>query len=103
MNEQEMNTTKMNTETQPKQPPTILRKGARDGVRTELSVFVKVKPGREKQIRAVLSNLSGEAESLAREAVVKVGSLHVRPPVLHGYQKPSTTRNKHDATNAHAQ
>ena len=77
-----MNTTNVNTQTQPKQPAAIPRKGARDGVRTELSVFLKVKPGREKQIRAVLSSLSGEAVGLAREAVVNVGTLHDARQVL---------------------
>src|SRR5260221_1120875 len=81
-NTQEMNPTHMNTQPQPIQPAAIARKRARDGVRTELSVFLKVKPGREKQIRAVLSNLSGEAESLARHAVVKVGTLHDPRQVL---------------------
>ena len=82
MNTLEINTRNMNTQTESKPPISIPRKGARDGVRTELSVFLKVKPGREKQIRAVLSNLSGEAESLAREAVVKVGTLHDARQVL---------------------
>jgi hypothetical protein len=58
------------------------RKGAQDGVRNELSVFLKVKPGHEKQIREVLSSLSGEAIGLAREAVVNVGTLHDARQVL---------------------
>ena len=62
--------------------PASPRKGAVDGVRNELSVFLKVKPGHEKQIREVLSNLSGEAAGLAREAVVKVGTLHDARQVL---------------------
>src|SRR6266403_4717313 len=78
----EMKTQETTTQTELEKPASTPRKGARDGVRTELSVFVKVKPGREKQIRAVLSNLSGEAESLAREAVVKVGTLHDARQVL---------------------
>ncbi len=77
-----MQTHAMKPQTAPMQPVTAPRKGAVDGVRNELSVFLKVKPGHEKQIRAVLSNLSGEAASLAREAVVKVGTLHDARQVL---------------------
>jgi hypothetical protein len=77
-----MQTHAMKPQTAPMQPVTSPRKGAVDGVRNELSVFLKVKPGHEKQIREVLSNLSGEAASLAREAVVKVGTLHDARQVL---------------------
>ncbi len=77
-----MQTHAMKPQTAPTQPAATLRKGAVDGVRNELSVFLKVKPGHEKQIREVLSNLSGEAASLAREAVVKVGTLHDARQVL---------------------
>ncbi len=72
----------MTAQTAPARPIASPRKGARDGVRNELSVFLKVKPGHEKQIRAVLSSLSGEAVGLAREAVVSVGTLHDARQVL---------------------
>ncbi len=77
-----MQTHAMKPQTAPTQPAASPRKGAVDGVRNELSVFLKVKPGHEKQIREVLSNLSGEAAGLAREAVVKVGTLHDARQVL---------------------
>jgi hypothetical protein len=76
-----MQTHAMKPQTAPPEPASP-RKGAVDGVRNELSVFLKVKPGHEKQIREVLSNLSGEAVGLAREAVVKVGTLHDARQVL---------------------
>ena len=76
-----MKAQEMKAQTAPTEPASP-RKGAVDGVRNELSVFLKVKPGHEKQIREVLSNLSGEAAGLAREAVVKVGTLHDARQVL---------------------
>src|SRR5216684_6544714 len=57
------------------------RQGARDGVRTELSVFLKVKPGHEKQIRAIFSDPSSDLER-ARAAMVDVGTLHDARQVL---------------------
>jgi len=78
----EMKTQEMTTQTELEKPAASPRKGARDGVRNELSVFLKVKPGHEKQIREVLSSLSGEAVDLAREAVVNVGTLHDARQVL---------------------
>ena len=77
-----MKTLGMKAQTASPEPVQPARKGAVDGVRNELSVFLKVKPGHEKQIREVLSNLSGEAAGLAREAVVKVGTLHDARQVL---------------------
>ena len=77
-----MQTHETKTQTERTEPVASPRKGAVDGVRNELSVFLKVKPGHEKQIRAVLSNLSGEAVGLAREAVVNVGTLHDARQVL---------------------
>src|SRR5882757_8833605 len=71
-----MTTQEMTIQTERDKPAVSPRKGARDGVRNELSVFLKVKPGHEKQIRSVLSSLSGEAVGLARQAVVNVGTLH---------------------------
>src|SRR5258708_38047530 len=78
----EMKTQELTTQTELEKPIPSPRKGARDGVRSELSVFLKVKPGHEKQIRAVLSSLSGEAVDLAREAAVNVGTLHDARQVL---------------------
>ena len=77
-----MQTHEMKTQTETTEHVASPRKGAVDGVRNELSVFLKVKPGHEKQIRAVLSNLAGEAVGLAREAVVNVGTLHDARQVL---------------------
>ena len=77
-----MKTQEMTTRTELERPIASPRKGARDGVRNELSVFLKVKPGHEKQIREVLSSLAGEAVGLAREAVVNVGTLHDARQVL---------------------
>src|SRR5260221_6730065 len=71
----------LTTQTESRPIPSA-RKGAHDGVRTELSVFLKVKAGHEKQSRAVLSSLSGEGVDLAREAVVNVGTLHDARQVL---------------------
>jgi hypothetical protein len=76
-----MHAQELTTQTESRSIPSP-RKGAHDGVRTELSVFLKVKPGHEKHIRAVLSSLSGEAVDLAREAVVNVGTLHDARQVL---------------------
>ena len=72
----------MKTQMEPVRPVASPRKGAQDGVRHELSVFLKVKPGHEKQIRAVLSNLAGDALDKVREAVVNVGTLHDARQVL---------------------
>ena len=77
-----MQTHEMKTQTETTEHVASPRKGAVDGVRNELSVFLKVKPGHERQIRAVLSNLAGEAVGLAREAVVNVGTLHDARQVL---------------------
>src|SRR5216684_2298010 len=77
-----MKTLGMKAQTASTEPVQPARKGAVDGVRNELSVFLKVKPGHEKQIREVLSSLSGEAVDLAREAVVNVGTLHDARQVL---------------------
>ncbi len=77
-----MKTQEMTTRTELETPIASPRKGARDGVRSELSVFLKVKPGHEEQIREVLSSLAGEAVGLAREAVVNVGTLHDARQVL---------------------
>jgi hypothetical protein len=78
----EMKTQEMTTQTELGKTTASPRKGAVDGVRNELSVFLRVKRGHEKQIRAVLSSLSGEAVDLAREAVVNVGTLHDARQVL---------------------
>src|SRR5260370_8243375 len=79
-----MQTQEMTKQTEPERPIAPARKGAQDGVRNELSVFLKVKPGHEKQIREVLSSLAGEAVRLARGAVVNVGPLHDARQALFG-------------------
>ena len=45
----------MATQTDPKTPVASPRKGRKAGVVNELSVFLKVKPGRERQIREVFN------------------------------------------------
>ena len=57
------------------------RKGAQDGPVSELSVFLKVKPGREQAIREVFNMPSAERAVLVK-AIADVGTLHsgqVRP------------------------
>ncbi len=72
----------MQTQIERAKPVSSPRKGAQDGVRNELSVFLKVKPGHEKQIRAVLTDVSGEKTAKARAAAVDVGTLHEARQVL---------------------
>ena len=58
------------------------RKGGHDGVRNELSVFLKVKPGHEQQIRAILSGYSKAPDSPQRKPLADVGTLHEARQVL---------------------
>jgi hypothetical protein len=66
----------------PTKPARTPRKGRRDGVTNELSVFLKVKPGHEEQILDVLTRLSPEDEARGRQAVADVGTLHEGRNVL---------------------
>ena len=45
----------MAVQTEPMQPPESPRKGRRTGVASELSVLLKVKPGREQRLREELT------------------------------------------------
>jgi hypothetical protein len=67
------------TSTKPTATP---RKGRRTGVATELSVFLKVKPGREQQIREVLTRQSPEDMARGMQALADVGTLHEGRNVL---------------------
>src|SRR6266849_4685366 len=77
-----MKTQEMKTQTAPSKPIVSPRKGAQDGVRNELSVFLRVKPGHEKAIRSVLSNVSTDTGGRVREAMASVGTLHDARQVL---------------------
>ena len=57
------------------------RKGARDGPVSELSVFLKVKPGREQVIREVF-NLPPAEQAELNKAIADVGTLHPARYVL---------------------
>jgi hypothetical protein len=57
------------------------RKGARDGPVSELSVFLKVKPGREQAIREVFNMPAAERAELVK-AIASVGTLHQARYVL---------------------
>ena len=57
------------------------RKGARVGPVTELSVFLKVKPGREQAIRDVFNMPSAQRAELEK-AIADVGTLHQARYVL---------------------
>ncbi len=72
----------MTLQSEPAAPVASPRKGARDGVRNELSVFLKVKPGHEQQIRAVLSGFSKAPDSAIRKPLADVGTLHEARQVL---------------------
>jgi hypothetical protein len=57
------------------------RKGARVGPVSELSVFLKVKPGREQAIREVF-NMTPEQRAASQKAINDVGTLHQARYVL---------------------
>jgi hypothetical protein len=71
----------MNEQIKISMPVSSPRRGAKDGVRNELSVFLKVKPGHEKQIRAVFSDSASDLDR-ARQAMINVGTLHDARQVL---------------------
>lgn len=52
----------------------VKRKGLHDGVRTEFTVFTKVKPGHEKAVRETIVQASQSPRR--REAVQEIGTLH---------------------------
>ena len=57
------------------------RKGAQDGPVSELSVFLKVKPGREQAIREAFNMPPAESAALG-QAIADVGTLHSARYVL---------------------
>jgi hypothetical protein len=74
----------MTTQSDPKNPVHSPRKGAKTGVVNELSVFLKVKPGHEKQIREVFTSATGDPDRLAQgqKVLESVGTLHEARQVL---------------------
>jgi hypothetical protein len=76
----------MTTQSDPKNPVASPRKGAKTGVVNELSVFLKVKPGHEKQIREVFTRTAAadaaDQGALAHKELESVGTLHESRQVL---------------------
>lgn len=74
----------MTTQSDPKNPVASPRKGAKTGVVSELSVFLKVKPGHEKQIREVFTSENARADrpAWAHKVLESVGTLHEARQVL---------------------
>ena len=56
----------MTTQSDQKNPVHSPRKGAKTGVVSELSVFLKVKPGHEKQIREVFTRMGSNKRRTAK-------------------------------------
>src|SRR5256714_7285114 len=74
----------MTTQSDPKNPIHSPRKGAKTGVVSELSVFLKVKPGHEKQIREVFTRRAATSDwhGQATRALLSVGTVHEARQVL---------------------
>jgi hypothetical protein len=74
----------MKTESDLKDPVASPRKGRKAGVVSELSVFLKVKPGHEKQIRAVFTSDTADPDVLAGglKVLQSVGTVHEAREVL---------------------
>jgi hypothetical protein len=74
----------MTTQTNPKNPAASPRKGRKSGVVNELSVFLKVKPGHEKQIREVFTGDDADADEPAKATKLlnSVGTVHEARTVL---------------------
>ena len=74
----------MTTQTDPRTPVASPRKGRKTGVVNELSVFLKVKPGHEKQIREVFTGDDADADrpAKAQKLLDSVGTLHEARQVL---------------------
>ncbi|MFL5695480.1 MAG: hypothetical protein ACJ797_00040, partial [Ktedonobacteraceae bacterium] len=76
----------MTTQSDPKNPVASPRKGAKTGVVSELSVFLKVKPGHEKQIREVFTSAAAadaaDQGARAHKELESVGTLHEARQVL---------------------
>jgi len=74
----------MTTQSDQKNPVHSPRKGAKTGVVSELSVFLKVKPGHEKQIREVFTRRAATSDwhVQATRVLVSVGTVHEARQVL---------------------
>src|SRR3954471_8616965 len=74
----------MTTQSDAKNPVHSPRKGAKTGVVSELSVFLKVKPGHEKQIREVFTRRAATSDwhVQATRVLVSVGTVHEARQVL---------------------
>src|SRR5882672_7246469 len=68
----------MAAQTEPMKPPTTPRKGRRTGVATELSVLLKVKPGRERRIRDELTTaIADPVEHTEGQRILEdIGTVH---------------------------
>ena len=68
----------MTTQSDQKNPVHSPRKGAKTGVVSELSVFLKVKPGHEKQIREVFTRRAATSDwhVQATRVLASVGTIH---------------------------
>ncbi len=70
----------MTTQSDSKNPVASPRKGHKTGVVCELSVFLKVKPGHEKQIREVFTSIAAtdtaDQGALSHKVLESVGTLH---------------------------
>jgi hypothetical protein len=74
----------MTTQADAKNPVASPRKGRKTGVVNELSVFLKVKPGHEKQIREVFAgdDANPDRPAQAQRLLDSVGTLHEARQVL---------------------
>ncbi len=76
----------MTTQSDSKNPVASPRKGHKTGVVCELSVFLKVKPGHEKQIREVFTSIAAtdtaDQGALSHKVLESVGTLHESRQVL---------------------
>ena len=74
----------MTTQSDAKNPVASPRKGAKTGVVSELSVFLKVKPGHEEQIRAVFTRRAAASDwhVQATRVLASVGTVHEARQVL---------------------
>ena len=74
----------MTTQSDAKKPVHSPRKGAKTGVVNELSVFLKVKPGHEKQIREVFTRRDAASDwhVQATRVLASVGTIHEARQVL---------------------
>jgi hypothetical protein len=74
----------MTTQIDPKNPVASPRKGRKTGVVNELSIFLKVKPGHEKQTRAVFTGDDADVDRPAKATKLlnSVGTVHEARIVL---------------------